>query len=449
MPTGPTIQFLGGVEEIGGNKIVVDDGGDRVLFDFGPSFSAKKEEFYYNFLQPRSTSPIKDLLEFDLIPRVEGLYSEEALAGADLKYAAPRFGGIFVSHAHFDHAGYLEYVDPRIPVFVGPGTRRLMEAIETSTQTRYGEHEWRIAPDGVAVRVGALEVVPVPVDHSIPWASGFFVRAPNGTLVYTGDFRRHGPRSALTDAFVKAAARERPDALIIEGTRAGPDPRRNLSEAGVRSSVDRLLERTPDLAIASAYPRDLDRLTTLHAAAVEAGRDFVVSLKTAHLLTSLAGVAGGPVDLPVPGATPGLKVYARPKKRYYKWEQALLKDAVDSSWVQRHGPTSLLSLDLMNFPELIDLRPPRNSPYIHSMSEPFSEDDVDDAVLKNWLAHFQLSYHQMHASGHCSMPELTDVIAAIHPRAVYPIHTEHPEAFHSAESHVVAPSLATEYPLHG
>ncbi|MCI4366987.1 MAG: MBL fold metallo-hydrolase [Thermoplasmata archaeon] len=447
MTAGPTIEFLGGVGEIGGNKIVVEEGGDRILFDFGPSFSPRKEEFYRNFLQPRSTSPVKDLLEFDLIPRVEGLYSEAALAGADLPYSAPRFSGVFVSHAHFDHAGYLQYIDPTIPVFGGPGTRRLMEAIEASTTTRYGAHDYRIVPDAKTVRIGSLEVVPIPVDHSIPWASGFIVRAPNGTLVYTGDFRRHGPRAALTDAFVQAAAVERPDALLIEGTRAGPDPRKNLSEAGVRSSVDRLLEKTPDLAIASAYPRDLDRLTTLHRAAVEAGRELVVSMKTAHLLGTLAGLEGGPKDLPVPGRTPGLRVYARPKKVYKKWEQALLDDAVDSAWVQQHGPGALLSLDLMNFQELIDLRPPKHSPYIHSMSEPFSEDDVDDAVLKNWLAHFQLSYHQMHASGHCSMSELEDVIRTIAPQTVYPIHTEHPEAFISEDSTVVAPRLSTPYRL--
>jgi len=444
---GPTIEFLGGVREIGGNKIVVSEGDDRVLFDFGPSFSPRYEAFFYNFLQPRSTSPVKDLLEFDLIPREPGLYSEEALVGSDLPPEEPRFGAIFVSHAHYDHAGYLGYVDPRIPVHVGRGTRRLLEAIEESGYRGYGAHDWRIAHDGVPVRVGALEVVPLPVDHSIPWAYGFLVRTPNGTVAYTGDFRRHGPRAGLTDRFVELVAAERPDALIIEGTRAGPDARRNLSEAGVRAGVDRLLEKTPDLAVASAYPRDIDRLSTLHQAAVRAGRDLVVSMKTAHLLTRIQGVPGGPDPLPVPGSSPNLRVYARAKKRYYAWEEPFLDDGVDATWVRRHGAKCLLSLDLMHFAELIDLRPPSNSPYIHSMSEPFSEDDVDDRVLHNWLEHFGLGYHQMHASGHCSYPELAEVIRTVAPKTVYPIHTEHPEAFHGLPSEVVPPEKGVPYPL--
>ncbi|MFI5413937.1 MAG: MBL fold metallo-hydrolase, partial [Candidatus Lutacidiplasmatales archaeon] len=97
---GPTIRFLGGVREIGGNKILIEDGADRILFDFGPSFSPRAEEYYVDYLQPRSASKAKDLLEFDLIPRIPGLYAKEALGDGDLAYAPPEVHGIFVSHAH-------------------------------------------------------------------------------------------------------------------------------------------------------------------------------------------------------------------------------------------------------------------------------------------------------------------------------------------------------------
>jgi ribonuclease J len=173
----PTVTFLGGVREIGGNKILIEDGPDRILFDFGPSFSPRMEAFYVDYLQPRSSSPVQDLLEFDLLPRVDGLYSEEALADSDLRYRAPEIHGIFVSHAHADHAGYLRLVDPDIPVHVGRGTRRLLETIEATTPSmKYGKHDWRVFEDRAPVRVGKLEVVPFPVDHSIPFAYGFLVR---------------------------------------------------------------------------------------------------------------------------------------------------------------------------------------------------------------------------------------------------------------------------------
>ena len=442
---GPRVTFLGGVNEIGGNKILVEDHDDRILFDFGPSFAPRYDEFYSNFLIPRSTSPVGDLLEFDLLPRVEGLYSEPSLAGSDLKYTSPELHGLFVSHAHMDHAGYLKFIDPKIPVFVGEGTKRLLDAIEETTAQKYGDHDWRLVPDAKPVRVGGIEVVPFPVDHSIPSAYGFLVHTSEGAIAYTGDFRMHGPRAPATHDFLAAAGAEKPRALIIEGTRAGPDPRPNLTEQGVRDGVDRILEKAPDLAVASCYPRDVDRITTLYRAARDSGRDFVISLKTAALLDGIR--ADLPDGAPVPGGD-GVRVYLRPKKRYYNWEKPYLDGAVDAAFVRSHGRDLLLSLDLVHFAELIDLRPPRGTPFIHSMSEPFSEDDVDDKVLHNWLDHFGLAFHQMHASGHCAEGELHHAARTVQPNAVIPVHTEHPAALRAPNGpKVLPPKLGTPIAL--
>jgi ribonuclease J len=443
---GPTVRFLGGVREIGGNKILIEDGPDRVLFDFGPSFSPRVEEFYRDYLQPRSTSKAKDLLEFDLLPRVAGLYAKEALADSDLPYTDPEIHAIFVSHAHADHAGYLELVDPSIPVHVGAGTRALLGAIETSTRMKYGTHPWKVFADRASIRVGGIEVIPYPVDHSIPFAYGFLVRTSGGTLAYSGDFRHHGPRAADTHAFFEAVGKEGVNALLIEGTRAGPDARRNLSEAGVRRGVDRVLEEERGLAFACTYPRDLDRLATLYAAAREADRDLVVSVRTAHLLAQIAP-RYPPGTLPVPGTSPGVRVYARKKLTTQLWERPYLEGALSAADVRAEGPRYLLSLELTHFAELIDLRPPKGSPFVHSMSEPFSEDDVDAHVMHNWLKHFGLTFHQMHASGHASGPELLAIIRATGAKTVYPIHTIHPEALEAAGPSVRPPELGAVYPI--
>ncbi len=444
---GPTVTFLGGVREIGGNKILIEDGPDRILFDFGPSFSPRREDYYVDFLQPRSSSPVEDLLEFDLLPRIEGLYSREALQDADLRWKAPEVHGLFVSHAHMDHAGHLGLVDPEVPVFVGSGTHTLLQTIQSSSPAmKYGEHDWKVFADRTPIRIGRLEVVPFPVDHSVPFAYGFLIRTSEGTIVYTGDFRHHGPRAADTHAFLAAAKAEEPKMLIIEGTRAGPDRRKNFTEEGVREGVDGVLDGCGSIALACTYPRDVDRLATLYGAAVRAGRTLLVSPRTAYLLGSVAPLfADGAV--PVPGRSPGIAVYARKKRRFFRWEEPLLDGALSAAEVRRRGKEYLLALDLAHFTEMIDLRPPEHSPFVHSMSEPFSEDDVDDQVMHNWLEHFGLRFHQMHASGHASDGELRAIVRELAARHVYPVHTEHPEAFEAPEARVVQPELNQVYRL--
>jgi len=85
------------------------------------------------------------------------------------------------------------------------------------------------------------------------------------------------------------------------------------------------------------------------------------------------------------------------------------------------------------------LRPPPGSPFIHSKSEPFEEDDVNDAVLQHWLDRFGLQRHQLHASGHLSEREVGEMIRTIDAKAVMPVHTQHGERFTQLARRVVQP----------
>ena len=63
------------------------------------------------------------------------------------------------------------------------------------------------------------------------------------------------------------------------------------------------------------------------------------------------------------------------------------------------------------------------------MSEPFSEEDIEDEVMHNWLSHFKMHFHQLHASGHMSRRQLVDRINEIKPKKIFPIHTENSDLF--------------------
>ena len=112
------LTFLGGVNEIGGNKILVEDRGTRVFFDFGQSFTCG-EDCFTSWLKPRPINGLGDYFEFNLLPKIKGLYSKQQLAFTDLQYVDPRFDAVFLSHAHFDHINHIQFLDPEIPVYLG------------------------------------------------------------------------------------------------------------------------------------------------------------------------------------------------------------------------------------------------------------------------------------------------------------------------------------------
>ncbi|HJX23379.1 MAG TPA: MBL fold metallo-hydrolase RNA specificity domain-containing protein, partial [Candidatus Bathyarchaeia archaeon] len=112
----------------------------------------------------------------------------------------------------------------------------------------------------------------------------------------------------------------------------------------------------------------------------------------------------------------------------FRWERPFLDKAVTFDYIHENQPNVLLSLDLANFTELVDIKPDGGD-FIHSMSEPFSEEDIEANIMHNWLKHFHLRFHQIHASGHCRSQDLKRIVETISPKKLFPVHSEQPEHF--------------------
>ncbi len=130
-----TLRFYGGINEIGGNKILLEDHNTRVWFDFGQSFTSGSD-YFIDWLQPRGVAGLKDHFEFNLMPKLKGLYSEEALRFTDLKHQDPIYDAIFISHCHWDHITHIQFVDERIPVYLGEVTKKIVDAWQTSSTNK-------------------------------------------------------------------------------------------------------------------------------------------------------------------------------------------------------------------------------------------------------------------------------------------------------------------------
>jgi len=165
------------------------------------------------------------------------------------------------------------------------------------------------------------------------------------------------------------------------------------------------------------------------------------------------------VFLMVPDASrdESISVYKKRKRSgrfretdYYHWERPFIGNAVTYNYIHNNQSKILLNLDLTGFAELIDIKPDAGGHFIHSMSEPFSEEDLETDVMHNWLDHFGMRFHQVHASGHCQSHELRNIINTIKPRTMFPVHTERPELFKKIvrrKTEVVLPKKENPYTI--
>jgi ribonuclease J len=444
------LTFYGGVDEIGGNKILVDERKIKVFFDFGQSFNFGSE-YFMGWLSPRAVNGLGDYFEFGLLPRIKGLYAKEQLMRTDFPYMQPEIDAIFLSHAHFDHVAHICFVDPQIPIYLGAGTRLFLESMEeTSGYCDYKEHKYRTFRSARKIKIDDIIVEPVHVDHSIPAAYGFIISTSEGTIVYTGDLRLHGSRRDLSEEFVERA-KCKPDVLICEGTRMTPkEKRKNYSESQVEQMSNEIVSSTDKIVFMTHYSRDIDRLRSFYNVAIKNQRNIVISPKTAYLLKKL--IQDEHLDLPDPLKDEHILVYYKRKKSgtyddadYYLWERQFLDKQVGYEFVHKNQNKLIMDLDFYQFAELIDIKPDRGCHFIHSLSEPFSEEDIEDEVLHNWLNHFGMRFHQLHASGHLNKKQIAQLVTEIGAKKIFPVHTENAQMFKQISSNAQIIKREKEY----
>lgn len=138
----------------------------------------------------------------------------EDLPGVDVVVPDPTYllsirdtvRGILLTHGHEDHVGGLPYLLPMlgdIPIY---GTPLTLALIEDKLQERGIKAPLCTITPGQPFTMGDFTVEPIRVTHSIPDCVAYALHTPEGTIVFTGDFKfDHTPVDGVRTDFNQLA----------------------------------------------------------------------------------------------------------------------------------------------------------------------------------------------------------------------------------------------------
>jgi ribonuclease J len=376
--------------EIGGNCIeIAEDGGHRIILDVGRPLDAPTDAK-------------------NLLPR-------------SLNMAAP-CDGILISHPHQDHYGLLEEVPAAWPIYCGAATERLIKLSSAifGKRLRHAFHPWK---SGAALQIGPLTLTPYLIDHSAFDAYMVLIEVHGKSVLYSGDFRTHGRKSALTQRLMAAPPKD-VDVLLMEGTNLGSD-KPCTTESNLEDAFVNLFRSTAGRVFVAWSAQNVDRTVTLYRACLKAGRTLVVDLYTAEVMEALAGFG----RLPRPGWK-NLKVvvtsaFARMYRRTGR-----------EAFVEKMVPHGISAAKLAETPEkwVVMVRPSLIRDYAPKGVTPNPDDawcwsmwrgylgNEDGALVSKWFKDGGSRANHIHTSGHASPAVLRSFAHAMNARQLVPIH---------------------------
>lgn len=388
-----------GAEEIGGSCVEIDEDGQRILLDLGLPLDAELNE-----------TPLPD---------ISGLENtDESLLG------------IAISHAHIDHYGLMAKVRQGVPVLIGEGALRIINAARqffpnTPDFTRTIEIK-----NQKPIILGPFTITPYLMDHSAYDAYAFLVEAGRKKVFYSGDFRSHGRKGELFEKLLQNPPKG-VDVLLMEGTtlsRSGPE-NDYPSEDDIENSFVNHFKTAKGLTLIWTTGQNIDRLVSIYKACRKSGKKFLVDLYTASILMAIDNL-----KLPQPGFKDFHVFVPDAQRRLVKKHELFdisksvslcriyqieLNNVANSS-VMLFRPSMTNDLDRADCLEGASL--------IYSLWPGYLKDERYQ-WFRDWLEKHQIPLTHCHTSGHAPVSDLQRLAGAISAKRLVPIHSFEPNAY--------------------
>ena len=412
-----------GTHEIGGSCIELfsDSTGPRLILDLGmPLVQSDGTQFEWSEHKEKN---IQQLIDSGILPSIEGLY----------KPSKSPVSAVLLSHAHQDHYGFLQFVQPDIPIYMSPGTKSLAEVSNLFIEANINVDNIKTFRMWRPFKISSFTITPYLMDHSAPDAAAFLIEADQKRIFYTGDFRGHGRKKILFERLRKQPP-ENIDYLIMEGSIIGREEGLYPDETSVEEALVQQMRADKKICFIFTSSQNLDRIISIFRAAKRSGRIFIIDLYTAFVLEKLSGLSSKIPQFNWESVRVlflhhyAQKLAELDEQILYKYARHRIKP--EEIYVEPENKV-VLSKDNRYYRSLITKCGEVTT--VYSMWHGY----LERGTLPEFLTKCGLELSEIHTSGHATLQHLKDIIEAINPKFIIPIHTFYPERFNEMFTNVM------------
>lgn len=401
-----------GTKEIGGSCVEVWTDTTRILVDCGmPLVAQDGHQFEIDKYKTLNTA---ELIKEGILPDVAGLYGDGSV-----------IDGIILSHAHLDHYGLFDFLNPEIKIYLGQATHKIIELNSLFTPQSITIANPIYFEKEKTFQIGDISITPYWADHSAFDSYSFLIEADGKKIFYSGDFRGHGRKSKVFEWFTHHAP-QNVDYLLLEGTSLGRENKPSKSEIEIEADLVSLFSEPDKINLIYTSGQNIDRLVSIYRACLKTDKILVVDVYVADILKELSKFA----KIPYPSKSfNGLRVifpYYTSRRLKNSGNEKLLYQFKEYKITKEEISSEASKVVMVVRPSMQkDLNNIKNidgGNLVYSMWEGYLEKSSTKEFI-SYLTKRKFAFHIIHTSGHADIKELKEMADALKPKAIIPIHT--------------------------
>lgn len=386
---------LGGLNEIGGNMMVVETENEAIVVDVGMSF------------------PDGDMHGVDiLIP--DFTY---------LREIKDKIVAVVITHGHEDHIGAMPYLykEMQFPIY---GSALPLEMIGSKfDEHKMREHRnlFRAIEKRKPIKIGNdFEIEWMHITHSIIDSSAIAIKTAAGTMIHTGDFKiDHTPYDGFpTDLHRLAHYGEEGVLVLTSDSTNSHTPGFTKTEKAVAPTFERIFSTSKGRVIMSTFSSNIHRVAQAIEKALKYGRKICVIGRSMEKNLDLAM---------------GLGYIKFPKDQFIDAHEVnKYKDNEIMIVTTGSQGESMSALYRMAIHEHRHIKiKPNDQIVLSSKAIPGNEGSVSEIINHLLKAGAQVAYQDysdIHVSGHAAQEEQKLMLRLVKPKFFLPVHGEYNHA---------------------